>query len=322
MSGNGTGRETEYILHYMYSHRYVIPIIEHAMDWEQRYGRPFKWYEIRVIGRDLDRLVLDGILTKVGNKGYRLNNIANTYAAYLLYRSEILKAQEISQNSRPQTPPMLPGIPKDLFTDIVGYDDVKRQFYLALGADEEVHILMIGPPSTAKSLFLEALQSLPGSKLAFGDAISKAGLRRFIMEEKPQYLIIDEIDKMDLSDASILLELMEHQTVSVMHYNSQETEEISLRVFAAANEIKQMKKELLSRFHKIYLREYTPEEFMRVAYQHLVHIGTRKDIAELIASGVAQKSRDIRDARRIAKMSHSVEDAEFLMSQLGRTAQV
>jgi hypothetical protein len=37
-----------------------------------------------------------------------------------------------------------------LFGDIIGYDHIKRVFGMALDADCVVHILLVGPPASAK----------------------------------------------------------------------------------------------------------------------------------------------------------------------------
>lgn len=319
------GLEVSDILRYMYAHPYYVPVISAALIWENEKRRPFRWSDVRVFPKDLNRLVIDGILAKDGNRGFLLRDHASASDAYGHYIRERTKAmlQMKSYQNAGGDMPMPPGIPQDIFSDIVGYDDVKKEIILALNARTNVHVLLQGPPSTAKSLFLEGLRSLPGARLTYGDAVSKAGLRRFVMEEKPQYLVIDEIDKMNPEDDTILLEMMEHQTVSVIHYDQNSMEDISMRVFAAANVTKKMRPELLSRFHKITLREYTPQEFMRVAYQHLtMKMGVEQGIAEYIARGVAVKSRDIRDAIRIANMSRTIADAEFLVTKLGHEANV
>ena len=41
-----------------------------------------------------------------------------------------------------------------LFDDIIGYDDIKRLFRMALHADSAIHILLVGRPASAKTMFL------------------------------------------------------------------------------------------------------------------------------------------------------------------------
>jgi predicted ATPase with chaperone activity len=40
-----------------------------------------------------------------------------------------------------------------LFTDILGYNHVKRLFSMALASNEQVSILLSGPPASAKTMF-------------------------------------------------------------------------------------------------------------------------------------------------------------------------
>ena len=48
-----------------------------------------------------------------------------------------------------------------LFNDIIGYNDVKRLFRMALDSDEQSFIyLLSGPPASAKTMFLEYLRKL------------------------------------------------------------------------------------------------------------------------------------------------------------------
>jgi Holliday junction DNA helicase RuvB len=43
-----------------------------------------------------------------------------------------------------------------LFNDIIGYNDVRRIFRMGLDSDEQSHILLSGPPASAKTMFLES----------------------------------------------------------------------------------------------------------------------------------------------------------------------
>ncbi len=99
-------------------------------------------------------------------------------------------------------------IPEDLFDYIVGHDEVKYWLNKSLISPEPVHILLAGPPATAKSLFLKALGQLPGAQYALGGSSSRAGIADFLINFQPRFLIIDELDKMKTEDYSVLLSLM------------------------------------------------------------------------------------------------------------------
>jgi hypothetical protein len=55
-----------------------------------------------------------------------------------------------------------------LFNGIIGYNDVKRLCRMALDSDEQTHILLSGPPASAKTMFLESLSKLKGSYFVDG----------------------------------------------------------------------------------------------------------------------------------------------------------
>ena len=42
---------------------------------------------------------------------------------------------------------------RQLFDNIVGYDDIKTLFNLSFSSEKPVHILLVGPPASAKTLF-------------------------------------------------------------------------------------------------------------------------------------------------------------------------
>ena len=48
-----------------------------------------------------------------------------------------------------------------LFDDVIGYEDVKDVFERAVKAERPVHLLLCGPPASAKSLFMSS-QNLKG----------------------------------------------------------------------------------------------------------------------------------------------------------------
>jgi MoxR-like ATPase len=80
---------------------------------------------------------------------------------------------------------------------------------MALDSDSVIHILMVGPPATAKTMFLTSLMQLKNSYFADGANSTKAGMIDYLFENRPRYLLVDEIDKMQSKDQAFLLNLME-----------------------------------------------------------------------------------------------------------------
>jgi predicted ATPase with chaperone activity len=57
---------------------------------------------------------------------------------------------------------ILIGSKQGLFDDIVGFEDVKTLFEMAIKVEKPVHLLLCGPPSSGKSLFRAHLPNLKG----------------------------------------------------------------------------------------------------------------------------------------------------------------
>ena len=71
---------------------------------------------------------------------------------------------------------ILIGSKQGLFDDIVGFEDVKTLFEMAIKAERPVHLLLCGPPSSGKSLFMGSLTKLERSYYAVGSSSTKSGI--------------------------------------------------------------------------------------------------------------------------------------------------
>ena len=72
-----------------------------------------------------------------------------------------------------------------IFDSVLGYDRIKRIFSRSLISKEPVHILIVGPPGHAKTLFLKCILETFGEKKAFftvGGNASKSGLIDVLFE--------------------------------------------------------------------------------------------------------------------------------------------
>jgi holliday junction DNA helicase RuvB len=88
----------------------------------------------------------------------------------------------------------------------------------ALESSERAHTLLIGPPASAKSLFMLEIEKFLRHKVYFAEGASttKAGLQKFIAENQDkEIIIIDEIDKMTMKDQEGLLTMMERAGLRV-----------------------------------------------------------------------------------------------------------
>jgi hypothetical protein len=105
------------------------------------------------------------------------------------------------------------------FGDIIGHEHIKRPFGLTLRTDEPTHILLSGPPASAKTMFLLSLRRrLKDSGFVDGGNATKGGIIEYLFEKQPRYLLADEIDKLSSRDQTFLLNLMETGIVSETKY--------------------------------------------------------------------------------------------------------
>ncbi len=163
---------------------------------------------------------------------------------------------------------------------------------------------MIGPPATAKSLFLMELGRLKGSYLATGSRVSGAGLSDAFFTFQPAILVLDEIDKIPMDATAVLLSAMESGDILEAKYKRHRGIKLDLIVCAAGNTDRTMPGELLSRFDtKLYFSPYTFEKFISVCRGYLTRYeNIPGDVAEYIGMQTwHQLDKDVRTARGIAR---------------------
>ena len=211
-----------------------------------------------------------------------------------------------------------------IFEEVIGYDDIKKVFRMALKSDEPIHVLLVGAPASAKTIFLEALMHKLGDKQAYfaiGSSSTRAGVVNMLFMKEPKYLMVDEIDKMSASDQASLLGLMETGEMVETKVNKTRSIKLKTWVFATANTTTRLSKPLLTRFMVFSLKPYTYEDFEEVT----VHVLGRRynvkmDLAIVIASAVWHKmgTPNIRQCLKIAKMTKKKEDVEWLIDTMGK----
>jgi Holliday junction DNA helicase RuvB len=270
----------------------------------------WEWHDIPIDPSKLRKWILSGIVKKLGKRWY-----------YLADREAVKKMiQEWDKKEEPQEQMGEKSgeahIPEDLFSVIEGYEDLKEFFRMALKSPEPIHVLLVGPPGTAKSLFLMELERLPGSRFVVAGTSTKAGIRDVISEELPKYLIIDELDKIDnAKDLSCLLTWMETGRIIITQAGRKEERISKGWVFAAANTTKGLPPELLDRMQVFRISPYTQEQFERVVVGYLVkRMGVDEELAKYIAKKVGSYSSSVREAIRVACLAKTKEEVDRLMN--------
>jgi len=245
----------------------------------------------------LNKLHLEGLIEDVYE--------SNSYHGYKITakaRARLVGASE--QLPVPQEKSL--EIPGDIFRDIIGHDGTKELLLACLTAERPVHVLLTGPPALAKSLFLWDVERVGGERALWlvGSAISKAGLWDMVAERQPEFLLVDELDKVNASDTAALLSLMEGGRLVRAKKGRELNLKTALKVIAATNLDGRLSPELRSRFAIRRLTAYSRDEFRTVVKGVLVRReGVEPSAAEQIAQMLDGRSQDVRDAVRVARLA-------------------
>jgi replication-associated recombination protein RarA len=203
-----------------------------------------------------------------------------------------------------------------LFRNIYGCDNIKRLLMMTLESNHASSILLAGPPASAKTLFLQSLMKLKDSHFIDCNGATKSGIVDYIFDNKPKYLLLDEIDKLSRKDQTFLLNMIETGIVSETKYGRTRRMEIKTSVFATSNDVEKIMEPLQSRFFIVNLQAYTYEQFYEITIRLLTsdRHNVNEEIAKATADAVWNTSRNIRDCTKIAKMVKSSEDADWLVT--------
>jgi replication-associated recombination protein RarA len=204
------------------------------------------------------------------------------------------------------------------FSNVVGYPEIKRLLLRSIVSKEPVNILLTGPPSSSKTLFLlEMLEGLADTYFIDAVGASGAGMTEHLFSNNTKYLLIDEIDKMKKNDQAALLNVMETGILSETKLKGKTRQKkAKLWIFATSNYVERLSGPLRSRFMELHLEEYTYEEFTEIVrrlFKKKYHMSEK--LSEKIAYAVwnTMRSKDIRDAINIAKLTKSTTDVDWLV---------
>lgn len=192
------------------------------------------------------------------------------------------------------------------FNNIQGYEDIKDLVKRALDAEDNYNLLFIGPPASAKTLFL--LGILECRKGVYFDGSNTTNRILDVLEEnRPKIICIDELDKMPRQFQEKLLNFMESGHIKVDQMRKQYDFAIKgAKVFAACNEITRLSIPLQSRFRCLHLPKYSEEQFLEVSMKVLPKL----KIAHVVGKTVWDKRGDIRDVISIGKLIRKTDGPE------------
>ncbi|MGA9150793.1 MAG: ATP-binding protein, partial [Candidatus Nitrosopolaris sp.] len=178
------------------------------------------------------------------------------------------------------------------FYNIHGLDDIKDIVRRTLDAEENYNLLFIGPPASAKTLFLLGILDMRKDGVYFDGSNTTNRILDVLEEERPKIICIDELDKMPRTFQNQLLNFMESGRIKVDEQRKQYDFEIKgAKVFGTCNEIKRLSRPLQSRFRRLHLPPYTKEQFLQIAVKVCPKLS--EETALIIAEETWEQQGDI-----------------------------
>lgn len=259
----------------------------------------WEWHHVGVMQATINKFITMDLVTRTFSS-------RSTKCHELTEKGKTVAEQRVLIPSEPVRVPLGDMDFSSMFSDIVGYEDLKELLREELQVEKPIHVLLVGPPALAKTLFLWDVERTWGEQAMWlvGSATSRAGLWDAVAEKRPRILLIDELDKMTATDTAALLSLMEKGRLVRMKVNRRLDLELDVWVVGCANRIYKMSPELLSRFRVYQINEYNASEFREVVTSALVtHEDVSKEVAAEIATRLVGKTHDVRDAVRVARLA-------------------
>lgn len=212
---------------------------------------------------------------------------------------------------------------RGIFDDVVGYENVKFIMRRAMSSEDIVNILMIGPPGSAKTVFLMSINKLERSSYVSGDPTTGPGLMDKMFKEKPRFIAIDELDNMSKDDQQILADYTETgMLIESKGNNKQRGMRTNTKTFAAANNQDDILDDIQNRFIDLHFEPYTHDEFIEVC-EHIITSNQDKRRKEARKIGEAVWEMDgfgnVRKALQTSRLSKG--DPEKVLGVLSEYSQ-
>jgi len=192
---------------------------------------------------------------------------------------------------------------KDSFKNIVGHNIIKTVILRSI--KKKTHVLLYGPPSVGKSIFLDCIyEALGEDKAAIisGSSTTQAGLFEVLRNPNLRVLLIDELDKISSrKDIDILHSVMAQGYAIKTTKYERELIKTNVCVIATANDLNCIRETILSRFIKLCVPKLSKEEFRELLIRKLKSLNVEyKEEFEPLLDELYKL--DIREAEAILKV--------------------
>jgi ATP-dependent Lon protease len=194
---------------------------------------------------------------------------------------------------------------------------VKEIVNRVLDCNDSFNVLFVGVPASSKTQFLMEIMKASKNCVYFDASNTTNRILQVLEEERPEIVLLDELDKMPKQFTEKLLNFLESGRVKVDQKNCQMDFELKgCKVFGTTNNIKRLSPPLQSRFRRLFLPAYTQEQFLAVAVKVLPKL--KEETVHIIATQVWNTSKDVRDVISVGKLIRR-NDTEEGVEQIMRT---
>jgi len=257
----------------------------------------WEWFQCHTNPSTLNKMVTTRLLDI---------SFSSNRSTYYKVRNPDIVEEALKELLQPEKEKVTEELPTDIFTPIVGHDNIKTLVRYAIDSDKPTHVLFTGPPASAKTMFLMELhRCLPDSYYCLAQTMTGAGLADVLFIYEPKALLIDEIDRLSGQNVGVLNSLMATGYISETKYTKTRSKELNTKVFASGINIRRLPKDLLSRFVRLQFEPYTEEEFKQVCTVVLQKESVDVGLAQYIGAqlwklhGIASDIREVVQVGRL-----------------------
>lgn len=223
-------------------------------------------------------------------------------------KQELIKDDEITKDQSVQQQSIT------FFDNIYGLEKEKENIYRALISERQINILLIGPPATAKTLFMDTIKEKCNNVLFYDAAnTSKAGLIDDLsLNQKVQIIIIDEISRLKPMDLDAILGLLNNGEINKSVRGKKYKFKLNCKIFATSNNSK-LNRAIRSRFQEYHLKEYSDDEFIGTI-DFCLKDKILPEVSMIISKVlIAHGIKDVRKAISISALLHKNDSQEDII---------
>lgn len=278
-----------------------------------------------------------GIITKFketnSSKYYTSRVDADTMEELLEEYQEIEESEAAQGQAEPVSTDVVESytrpeeLPPDIFDTIIGYEEAKRIFERAITSEGQTHIALRGEAGVAKSAFLREIEELDAAHYRTANGMTRAGLTSFVMDTRPLFLLLDELEKTKGGDAdptNVLYNLMEEGIVQTTQSSKGAGEgaqevEVPCDVYATVNDWRKLADPIQDRFIDLTFERYDREEYIEVVVGvlqkfHDADEGVALKIATEVLDTLGERS--VRTAEQVYELARGPDDVRATVQDI------